>query len=241
MKRLVAMLLCFAMVAAFGATSAFAQTAAPTTAPDAAMAMSFANDAHKNHEDAEYVTEWAKKYEKAEAILKEWEAAILDTSKDSKAITAAYNKASQKMADIGLYFNPYYQTSAMFATYKSDCKVYAAYLKLVEAQDKNSIKYWLSSGSKMDNLELTIENTKLARAFDLENAQNAAAAAKAGAVKSQATAKALVADAIKTAQDAAATAIANAQKDAYNNLKDAYADAVEAFWGEVQLYMLDLG
>ncbi len=244
MKKLIAMLLCFTLVVAFGASVAFAGMPDPISAYDAT------NDARSELASAKAQAERAKEVDKAYLILKEYEAVKYDSTKDETAVKAARDKAAAKLAQLN---DPEFLyaldavSSASINTWKTqntgDKKGWdwVTIHKLSAAEYEVWRDYWLSSGTKMDVNKRDIAIAKLNTAAELDYAQAVAAAAKAGAAKAQATAKSLIADAIKTAQDAAATAVANAQASAYSTLASNYADAVEAFWGEVELYMLGLG
>ncbi len=235
MKKLIAMLLCFAMVIAFGASAAFAAM------PDAKSAENAIISARTNLGRAKTQERSVKAVERAIAALKDYEAVKYNSSKTQAEVDAAYATVSQKLRDLGIYNDPDTLTTTQLAGWKASNASNAAIYKLWAAQNEVWSKYWLSKGTKMDVNERTIGLNKLVAAFNLENAQAAAASAKLGALVAQATAKALIADAVKTAQNAAATAVANAQASAYSSLSDAYANAVESFWGEVELYVLGLG
>nr|MBQ4456369.1 hypothetical protein [Clostridia bacterium] len=236
MKKLIAMLLCFAMIAAFGATVAFAAM------PDAKSANEYTEVARIELASLKYQEKKDKNVDKAYAILKEYEAVKYDSSKTKEQVDAARDKAAAKLAalnDPEFAFAPDAVSSASINTWKTQnygaykgWKLVALY-KLEADKDDAWTTYWLSSGTKMDVNRRDITLAKLESAAQLDHAQEVAAAAKAGALKAQATAKVLIADSIKVAQDSAATAVANAQAAAYNTLAANYADAVEAFWGEV--------
>ena len=243
MKKLIAMILCFAMVAAFGATAAFAAMPEPNSAYDNTEAARYYLDSAKNE------IEFDKKVDKAVSILKAYEAVKYDSSKTKDQVDKAYDKAVEQIKALGLTCDPNVVTSADVSTWKLisisdypyladtfgdyDGWEWATVLNLFASKSDVWSAYWLSSGTKMDVNRRDITLAKLESAAQLGHAQSVAAAAKAGALKAQATAKVLIADSIKVAQDAAATAVANAQAAAYNTLAANYADAVEAFWGEV--------
>nr|MBQ4456370.1 hypothetical protein [Clostridia bacterium] len=227
MKKLIAMLLCFAMIAAFGATAAFAAMPDPSSAAYHVGWSRYWKGSVKDQ------AEWTETLGKVEAILKEYEAVKYDSSKTAEQVKAAHDKAVDKLKAIDIDNDPDSLTSTQVATFKASSKVWEATYALYADRNDVWTKYWLSSGTKMDSNARVIGIAKLEAAYDLAQAQTAVANAKAGAVKAQATAKVLIADSIKVAQDAAATAVANAQAAAYNTLAANYADAVEAFWGEV--------
>ncbi len=236
MKKLIAMLLCFAMVAAIGASAAFAAMPDPVSAENEIKLARSRLEWAKNGEKT------IKDFEKVISYLQAYEAVKYNSSKTEDDVAKALDKAKSQLAAIGYnWIDPETVSSADVSTYKSTLQENVRWWKAY-AEARNIWKdYYLSKGTKMDENALAIARAKHDAAYDLVTAQEAAATAKAGAVKAQATAKALIADAIKTAQDAAATAVANAQASAYSNLSDAYANAVESFWGEVELYVLGLG
>nr|MBQ4456366.1 hypothetical protein [Clostridia bacterium] len=187
---------------------------------------------------------WAKEYEKAESIVKAYENVKFDSTKSDEQVKAAHDKAAEQLKELfksDYLIDPDIYNSYFFSDLKTTAKANQAARELYAARHDVWTNYWLSSGTTMDVNERVIQIAKLNAAYDLAIAQEAAANAKAAALQAQATAIALVKDAIKAAQDAAATAVANAQAEAYNALTSAYADAVESFWGEVELYMLGLG
>ena len=236
MKKLIAMLLCFAMVAAFSATVAFADM------PDQKSADAYTNAARTQLGAVKYQEKKDKNVDKAYAILKEYEAVKYDSSKSKEQVDAARDKAAAKLAalnDPEFAFAPDAVSSASINTWKTQNYGENKGWDLVTLHKLSAdvldvwTTYWLSSGTKMDVNKRDITIAKIESAAELDHAQTLAAAAKAGAQNAQATAKVLIADSIKVAQDAAATAVANAQAEAYNTLAANYADAVEAFWGEV--------
>ncbi len=237
MKKLIAMLLCFAMVAAFGATVAFADM------PDVSSAEYHTSWARYHAANAKKEAAWAKEYEKAESIAKAYENVKFDSTKSDEQVKAAHDKAVDQLKDLfktDYPIDPDIYNSYFFSDLKTTAKANQAARELYAARNDVWTNYWLSSGTKMDVNERVIEIAKLNAAYDLAIAQKAASDAKTSALEAQAKAKILIADAIKTAQDAAATAVANAQAEAYSTLASNYANAVEAFWGEVELYMLGL-
>ena len=237
MKKLIAMLLCFAMVAALGATSAFAVGLPITgTGVDQAKAAEAVEDARTQKGNATDAANELKAIEQAKKAVEKFEKIKFDPSKKAEDVTKAQEELTKALANI--YANTKvdvtgYTDSQKIAEAKKAATKKEADAKLAVAKDALETAYWLTTGTKMDQNAWIIGVAKLQAASDLATAQAAAAAAKTSAAKAQATAKALIADTIKTAQDAAATAVANAQKDAYTTLANNYADAVEAFWEEV--------
>ncbi len=253
MKKLIAMLLCFALVAAMGASAAFASMPDPVSAYNA-IASEDADDLGARAATAAAKTNAknVKGLDRLAGYVSAYEAVKFNSSKTQDDVDAAqaalktnltalkeqYPELAAAYPDL---FDETKVTSTDVGTAKTAEQVAEAANKLQAASKELEKNYWLTKGTKMDVNEWVIKTAKLEAADALASAQAGAAAAKAGAAKAQATAKALIADAVKVAQDAAATAVANAQASAYGSLASAYADAVESFWGEVELYMLSLG
>ena len=100
MKWLIAMLLCFAMVVAFGATAAFAAM------PDAKSATDAIYSARDNLNKAKMQANSAKAVEKAIAAMKAYEAVKYDSSKTKAQVDEAYAKVSQQLKQVGIYNDP---------------------------------------------------------------------------------------------------------------------------------------
>ena len=255
MKKLIAMLLCFAMVAAFGASAAFAS-------PNYNAAYQRIRWAYGNRDFSDHVLSPAESaLTKLITYVKAYEAVKFDSSKSTDQVNTAKDKLQGQLDAlyaenedlveplVSMYKEEYRDDArkAIEALFNADtatstnATAWKSNIQTMDAQnllwaDKYEIQadYFLSERTKMDYNALVIGQEQLNAAYNLERAEKSAATAKASALKAQATAKALIADTIKTAQDAAATAVANAQASAYKQLSDSYADAVEAFWAEVE-------
>lgn len=229
MKKLIAMLLCFAMIAAFGVSTAFAAL------PDAKSAAAEIQNGRDALAWAKGREQTVKDYDRIINYLKAYEAVKYDSTKTEDDVVDALAKVKGQLNNLGYsWIDPDTNTSTVVSTWKTNLQNNIAYAKAFAEAREIWKNYYLSSGTKMDENTLAIARAKHDAAYDLVNAQTAAATAKTNAIKAQATAKTLINDAIKAAQDAAATAVANAQADAYKQLSDNYADAVEAFWAEVE-------
>ena len=272
MKKLIAMLLCFAMVAAFGTSAAFAS-------PDYDAAARRVDWARGNREFSDHVLSPIEStLTKLITYVKAYENVKYDSSKSKDDVNEAKGKLQNQLNALGTTLvnnNPNIIRDFLSTytvkdengnidkeeTYKLQLRVLSSVYSLfnansvtstfatawksnIEAMEDGNLRwadkyevqadFYLSERTKMDHNALVIGQAQIDAAYNLERAEKSAATAKLSALKAQATAKALIADTIKTAQDAAATAVANAQASAYKQLSDSYADAVEAFWAEVE-------
>lgn len=264
MKKLIAMLLAFALVASFGVTAAFAKTAPDAdtafgdiwskdpTDPGAALYTARATALGNQAKMYDAIATAAAKYEKVfndPTSTKDQRDKAADTFQDTlDSLKATYGKyVPASMANIfdEAYYNAFSADktgaegyNAVWAsTQKSTATASKAVQELNAAEALLDNAYQRSQKTSMDASTLAIGIAKLEAAKALADGQAAAAAAKAGAASAQATAKSLINTALAAAKEEAQAAVARAQTDAYNQLSAAYATAVASVWEEVAAYI----